>query len=97
MDEAVFVSGELTRLQGGFDTDTYAFSIDNAPADFPQHLVLRHFRHRRESGRVVLESTIQNEVHKAGQPVPRVLIDSRDHFLNDRPFLLMERLEGSGL
>jgi aminoglycoside phosphotransferase (APT) family kinase protein len=97
LGQAVSLSGDMARLQGGFDTDTYAFSIENAPTDFPQHLVLRHFQNRHESGRVVLESTIQNEAQKAGHPVPQVPIDSTGQFLNDRPFLIMERLEGSAL
>jgi aminoglycoside phosphotransferase (APT) family kinase protein len=97
LGKKVSLVGHLTRLKGGFDTDTYAFSIENAPRNFPHELVLRHFQHQRESRRVILESTIQNEAHKAGHPVPQVPIDSNDYLLDDRPFLIMERLPGAAL
>jgi aminoglycoside phosphotransferase (APT) family kinase protein len=93
----VIYARELTRLQGGFDTDTYSFAIENAPAEFPQKLVLRHFRGKGESTRVTLESTIQSAAHSAGHAVPNVPIDSSGHLLNDRPFLLMELLPGAAL
>jgi aminoglycoside phosphotransferase (APT) family kinase protein len=95
--EDISIVGGLTRLQGGFDTDTYAVEIANAPGDFPQSLVLRHFRHAGELPRVIRESAIQNAAAGDGRPVPRVPVDSTGELLNDRPFLLMERLPGSNL
>ena len=94
---SVSIAGGLQRLQGGFDTDTFAFAVQNAPPGIPEELVLRLFRSSGESDRVNLESTIQNTNHAAGHPVPRVPIDSGGHSLIGRPFLIMERLEGSTL
>jgi len=94
---SVSIAGGLQRLQGGFDTDTFAFAVQNAPPGIPEELVLRLFRSSGESDRVNLESTIQNTIHAAGHPVPRVPIDSGGHSLIGRPFLIMERLEGSTL
>lgn len=95
--EKISIIGDLTRLQGGFDTDTYGFEIENAPEDFPQSLVLRYFRHPGEAPRVVRESAIQNAAARGGPPVPSVPVDSTGELLNNRPFLLMERLPGSNL
>lgn len=97
LGDNVSLAGEVKRLQGGFDTDTFAFDIENAPAGIPQELVLRLFRSAGESIRVVAESTIQNAAHSAGHPVPHVPIDSVGHLLTQRPFIVMERLGGSVL
>jgi aminoglycoside phosphotransferase (APT) family kinase protein len=94
LGDDVSLTGEITPLQGGFDTDTFAFDITNAPESVPQELVLRLFRHAGESTRVVYESTIQNAAHAAGHPVPHVPIDSTGHSLLERPFFVMERLQG---
>ena len=97
LGENVSVTGGLERLQGGFDTDTFAFDIENVPTGFPSELVLRLFRNSSEAGRVVVESTIQNAAHAAGHPVPEVPVDSREHALTGRPFIVMERLSGTAL
>jgi aminoglycoside phosphotransferase (APT) family kinase protein len=97
LGDNVSLAGEIKRLQGGFDTHTFAFDIENAPAGIPQELVLRLFRSAGQSVRVVAESTIQNAAHSAGHPVPLVPIDSVGHLLTQRPFILMERLRGSVL
>lgn len=94
---SVGIAGDLTRLQGGFDTDTYSFSVENAPLDLPKHLVLRHFKHAREAPRVIRESAIQNAAASGGHAVPSVPIDSSGELLDGRPFLLMERLPGTNL
>ncbi len=93
----VGIAGEFARLQGGFDTDTYSFSVDNAPPNLPKHLVLRHFRHAGEAPRVVRESAIQNAAASAGHAVTAVPVDSSNELLVGRPFLLMERLPGTNL
>ncbi|MEE8046213.1 MAG: aminoglycoside phosphotransferase family protein [Dehalococcoidia bacterium] len=97
LGEKISLVGDLSRLRGGFDTDTYAFTVENAAADFPRQMVLRHFQTARESGRVITESTIQNAAYAAGHAVPRVPIDSTGHLINKRYFLLMERLPGKAL
>ena len=95
--ENVSISGDIKRLQGGFDTDTLGLTILNAPAKFPSDLVLRHFRHAHEVHRVIRESTVQNAAACGGHAVPRVPIDSVGELLLNRPFLLMERLPGSNM
>lgn len=85
----VSIAGELTRLQGGWDTETYWFSINNPPSGIPNNLVLRHFRQANETGRVVRESTIQSAAAEAGHPVPSVPIDSIGVLLDGRPFFIM--------
>jgi aminoglycoside phosphotransferase (APT) family kinase protein len=97
LGDEVSIDGELTRLQGGYDTDTYSLALNNAPSDIPAKLVLRLFRHARESMRVIRESTIQKAASSAGHPVPNVPIDSTGELLIDRPFILMERLPGSSM
>jgi aminoglycoside phosphotransferase (APT) family kinase protein len=97
LGDGVSITDGPSRLRGGFDTDTYAFSIENQPGDIPAELVLRHFQTPGESNRVALESTIQNSAYGAGKQVPQVPIESTGAFLNNRPFLIMERLPGSAL
>ena len=94
---SVSITGDLTRLQGGWDTETYSFTLDSPPPGTPEKLVLRHFRHAGEARRVVRESTIQNAAAGAGHPVPSVPIDSIGILLAGRPFLVMERLPGTSL
>ena len=95
--ENVSIDRELRRMPGGFDTDTYSFSITNAPDNFPTDLVLRYFRHAHETPRVVRESTVQNAAASGGHAVPSVPLDSTGVLLADRPFLIMERLPGTNL
>ena len=97
LGDQISITDELSRLQGGFDTDTYSFTAANVPTGFPSNLVLRHFRHPGEAPRVVRESTIQNAAAKAGHLVPSVPIDSTGELLGGRPFLIMERLQGMNL
>ena len=94
---SVSIAGGLKRLQGGLDTDTFAFDVENAPAGIPGELVLRLYRSPGESGRVIVESTIQNAAHAAGHPVPEVPVDSAGHLLTGRPFIVMARLQGTAL
>ncbi len=47
--------------------------------------------------RVVFESTMQSVARNAGHPVAHVPIDSSGHLLDNRPFLIMERLPWSAL
>ena len=95
--DSVSITGNLSRLQGGFDTDTFSFSIENGPANIPTNLVLRYFRHAREASRVIRESTIQNAAAKGEHLVPSVPIDSTGELLVNRPFLIMERQPGSNM
>ena len=95
--DSVSIAGDLSRLQGGFDTDTYAFSVENAPDNLPNDLVLRYFRNANEAPRVIRESAIQNAAASGGHAVPSVPVDSSGVLLAGRPFLLMERLPGKNL
>ncbi len=97
LGDDISLAGTLKRLQGGFDTGTFAFDINNRPTGFPRELVLRLFRSPGESGRVIIESTVQNAARVAGHPVPEVPVDSVGHLLTDRPFIIMERLRGATL
>lgn len=96
-DDNVSVDGDLSRLQGGFDTDTYAVSLANAPGELSSELVLRHFRHAGEAMRVVREAAIQNAAASGGHKVPAVPVDSTGVLLDGRPFFLMERVPGINL
>ena len=97
VDSSIRITGEVSRLQGGFDTDTYAFSVADGPDTLPRELVLRHFRSAGEAPRVVRESAIQNAAAKNGHPVPAVPINSNGELLEGRPFFVMQRLPGQNL
>jgi hypothetical protein len=51
----------VQRMTGGFDTETYAFRLEDAPETLSGDLVLRLFRGVRESHRVSSEAAIQNQ------------------------------------
>lgn len=97
LGDEVALRGEVTRLTGGYDTDTFAFDISNAPENIPNELVLRLYRGMGDSDRVIQESTVQNAAHHGGHPVPLVPVNSEGHHLINRPFIVMERLRGSAL
>lgn len=90
------VAGSLQRLTGGFDTEIFAFALDNAPADLSGGLVLRLFREPGDAGRARVEAAIHHAA--AGRHrVPRMPVDSEGHLILGRPFIVMERVPGTAL
>lgn len=97
LGEDVSLGGKIEQLKGGFDTDTFGLDLLGTPLGFPNRLVLRLFREKRESARVIRESVIQNAVGEAGLPVPSIPLVTEGQLLIERPFILMERLRGTVL
>lgn len=96
---ALRLGAGVLRLTGGFDTETYAFRLDDAP-DAPDalawDLVVRLFRGPRESHRVHSEAAIQNHLAHS-YPAPPVPIDTAGLNIMGRPYLVMRRLPGRSL
>ena len=86
--------GYLEPLTGGFDADTYAFRLLDAPPILSGDLVLRLFRTPGEAHRVSFETAILQGVGNSGYPVPRIIAETTSWALAGRPFILMERLAG---
>jgi len=85
----------IERLEGGFDTETYAFHLAGAPDALSGNLVVRLFR-GREGHRVRSEAAIQNQLARCF-PAPRVPIDTAGRTIIGRPYVVMRRLPGKSL
>lgn len=85
------------RLTGGFDTETYAFDLDEAPDELSGGLVLRLFRDLGQSHRVRSETAVQNMAASSGHPVPRVPVETAGRTILGRPYLIMKRVAGEAL
>lgn len=94
LDQDVDAVTDLRRLTGGASRETWSFD-----AWHRQHraarLILQVERASAVNGggTMALEASVQRAARTAGVPVPAVLL-SGEHESIDRPFLLMERLDG---
>lgn len=89
------VAGDLRRLTGGFDTEVFAFELDNAPAELSGGLVLRLFRAARDAGRARVEEAVHRAAVAGGHRVPRVPVQCAGQLILGRPFFVMERVPGT--
>lgn len=94
--DAVYIAGPA-RIQGGFDTAIFGFTLDSAPAALTGPLILRLFRPGTDPGRVKLETVVQNTLVEMGFPAPRVMVTESDSDVLGGPFMVMERLPGQNL
>ena len=95
--EGLRLSAGLQRLTGGFDTETFAFELDNAPAELSGRFVLRLFRTPGHVNRARVEAAVHRAAAAGGHRVPGVPVDSDGYFILGRPFLVMEYVSGTSL
>jgi aminoglycoside phosphotransferase (APT) family kinase protein len=94
--DAVYLAGP-DRVQGGFDAAIFGFSLDRAPPPLVGPLILRLARANADSGRVKLETVVQNTLAEMGFPAPRVIMTESDPSVLGGPFMVMTRLSGQTL
>jgi aminoglycoside phosphotransferase (APT) family kinase protein len=88
-----FVS-PLTRLQGGYETSTYRFSLDCAAYELSRPLVLRVYPQFYGTRNAIWESTVQNVLAGEGYPVARVHVVCTDMSILGGAFFIMDHLPG---
>ena len=94
--DAVYRAGP-DRIQGGLDAAIFGFTLDHAPPRLAGPLILRLARANTDSGRVKLETVVQNTLAEMGFPAPRVMVTETDPSVLGGPFMVMTRLAGQTL
>jgi aminoglycoside phosphotransferase (APT) family kinase protein len=86
-----------TRIQGGFDTAIFGFTLDHAAPHLSGPLILRLANAATDPQRVRLEAVVQNTLADMGFPAPRVNAVETDPGILGGPFMVMARLPGQTL
>jgi aminoglycoside phosphotransferase (APT) family kinase protein len=94
--DAVYSAGPA-RIQGGFDTTIFGFTLDRVPPALAGPLILRLSHADADPARVKLETVIQNTLADMGFPAPRVMVTESDSAILGGPFMVMARLSGQNL
>jgi aminoglycoside phosphotransferase (APT) family kinase protein len=84
----------LTRLEGGYETYTFRFALESAPAPWDAPLVLRIYPARLGARNALWESTVQNLLADAGYPVARAHTVCTDPKVLGGVFFVMDLLPG---
>jgi aminoglycoside phosphotransferase (APT) family kinase protein len=84
----------LIRLEGGYETAIYRFSLKCAQEELSKSLALRIYPGYYGTGNAVWESTIQNVLAGEGYPVPNVHFTCTDMTILGGAFIVMDFLPG---
>ena len=87
----------LVRLEGGYETAIYRFSLDGAGDTLPQSLVLRLYPQSHGTQNAVWESAIQNALFAEGYPAAKVHFACTDLSRLGGSFLIMDYIPGQPL
>lgn len=93
---AVYLAGPA-RIQGGFDTTIFGFTLDAVPPPLQGPLILRLSRPGADPQRVKLETVVQNTLAGMGYPAPEVMASELDPDILGGPFMVMRRVPGQTL
>ena len=94
--DAVYLAGPA-RIQGGFDTTIFGFTLDRVPTDLQGPLILRLSHANADPARVKLETVVQNTLADMEFPAPRVMVAETDSAILGGPFMVMRRVPGKPL
>ena len=91
--------GDLVSLNDGWESDVYAFNLtsESNGRRQSQALVLRIYHGEAGYDKSALEFEGMRQLRLAGYPVPQVLHLERENSPFDRPFMIMDRIEGQVL
>lgn len=87
---------DFSFLTRGWECDIYAFRMTFA-AGHPHDFVLRFYSGSGGSEKASLEGSGIPLLHRAGYPVPQVLLAESDESILGRAFIIMDRLDGQNL
>jgi aminoglycoside phosphotransferase (APT) family kinase protein len=85
----------LSKLQGGFDTSIFQFTLKNAQQSLLRPLVLRLFRKSHQPKQAIKESVVHNSLVDQGFLVPYVHYACIDEKYLGNQFLIMDFLTGA--
>jgi aminoglycoside phosphotransferase (APT) family kinase protein len=85
------------RIQGGFDTAIFGFTLDRVPLSLAGPLILRLSHANADPARVKLETVVQNTLADMDFPAPRVMATESDPGVLGGPFMVMQRVPGKPL
>ncbi|NIV28675.1 MAG: phosphotransferase [Anaerolineae bacterium] len=98
---------DLTSISAGWESDIYSFDIEHGSAEERQReaLILRVYPGDDAHEKSAREFHGMSQLHKAGYPVPQVLVLERENFPFDaaqgrpfgKPFVIMERIKSEML
>lgn len=90
---------ELVSISAGWESEMYSFNVEYGPVGERRHegLILRIYPGDDAHGKSAHEFHSMRQLHKAGYPVPQVLVLERENSPFGKPFVIMERIEGQVL
>jgi len=90
---------QLANITAGWESEMYSFDVEYGPAGEHQReeLILRIYPGDDAYSKSAHEFHGMSQLHRAGYPVPRVLVLEREHSPFGKPFVIMERIEGQVL
>jgi aminoglycoside phosphotransferase (APT) family kinase protein len=83
------------KLDGGFYTANYRFSLKGGPAGWSRPMVLRLFPNHAPDQLEAWEAAVQTFVHDRGVPAPAVALRESGSTIEGRRWFVMELLSGS--
>jgi aminoglycoside phosphotransferase (APT) family kinase protein len=89
----------LAHISYGWESDMYSFTVESGPAGAHQRedLILRIYSGDDAQAKSAREYRGMGLLHRAGYPVPQVLVLEREDSPFGRPFVVMERIQGRQL
>ena len=90
---------DLASISAGWESDMYSFAAEHGPAGKRrrEELILRIYPGDDAHDKSAREFHGMSQLHKAGYPVPQVLILERGNSPFGKPFVIMEKIEGQVL
>ena len=90
---------EFIEITDGWETEIYAFSIQSGADDTTstEKLVLRLYAGPWAKYKARKEFSLLKRLYEVGYPVPKVSLIEVDSAPLGRPFIVMERIEGSAM
>jgi aminoglycoside phosphotransferase (APT) family kinase protein len=87
----------LAEITDGWETDIYSFDVESSKDEEAtrEKLVLRMYTGPWATHKARKEFSLLKRLHKIGYPVPRVSLIEVDSMYLGRPFIVMQRIEGS--
>lgn len=89
----------LIQINDGWESDVYAFQVESGPPTGRnlRELILRIYPGQDAYDKSANEFRSLALVRQAGYPVPQVYCLERDHSPFERPFLIMEKIQGRSM